>query len=249
MAFLPTQPQPGAVAFEGRIANPDPDALTVTIDGYDGGLHAWGPCRWAPRGTVAPARGDRCLVIFADSGRPWVVTLDGAAERAVGEIVPLAGAVIPPRCLPADGRPLRRADYPALFAAIGTAYGEPSAAEFNLPDLRGRTLIGAGTGTRLSTRSLGQRGGEEDHQLIEPELASHSHPVSSPTGWTDFNVYGGGGTTNFVAITWGGAYVGADVSKYAGFNHTHTLTPAGQNRPHNTMQPYVAITYAIYTGV
>jgi hypothetical protein len=74
-----TQPQQPP-AFEGRIANPDPDALTVVIDAFDGdaqGRHEWGPCVWMPRGHELPARGDRCLVILSDTRSPWVVAWPG----------------------------------------------------------------------------------------------------------------------------------------------------------------------------
>ncbi len=43
-----------------------------------------------------------------------------------------------------DGQAVSRADYPALFAAIGESFGAGDGeSSFNLPDLRGRTLWGA----------------------------------------------------------------------------------------------------------
>lgn len=72
-------------AFEGRIANPDPDALTVTIDAFDGDeqqRHEWGPCEWMPRGHHVPVRGDRCLVMLSDSRTPWVVAWPGPIPEA-----------------------------------------------------------------------------------------------------------------------------------------------------------------------
>lgn len=42
--------------------------------------------------------------------------------------------------LPCDGRPLLRANYPGLFAAIGTIYGSTSPRNFLIPDLRGQVV-------------------------------------------------------------------------------------------------------------
>jgi hypothetical protein len=45
------------------------------------------------------------------------------------------------------GQSLLRADYPLLFAVIGTTWGSESATTFTLPDARGRVIRGAGTGS------------------------------------------------------------------------------------------------------
>lgn len=67
----PTRPQ----AFEGIVAN-DPsdgnDNLFVTIDAFDGGQHKWGPCPFMPKAGQLPEKGDRALVVFSDTGEPWV---------------------------------------------------------------------------------------------------------------------------------------------------------------------------------
>lgn len=46
---------------------------------------------------------------------------------------------------------------------------------FGIPDLRGRTLCGRGTGAGLTGRWLGGIWGEENHILVTGELASHLH--------------------------------------------------------------------------
>lgn len=48
---------------------------------------------------------------------------------------------------------------------------------FFLPDLRGRSVVGAGTGRGLTLRTPGDVGGEETHYLSESELPSHSHGI------------------------------------------------------------------------
>lgn len=62
--------------------------------------------------------------------------------------LPYAGSTIPGGWLECDGSAVSRTTYAALFAAIGTTWGVgDGSSTFNLPDLRGRTPIGAGTGT------------------------------------------------------------------------------------------------------
>jgi microcystin-dependent protein len=58
----------------------------------------------------------------------------------------------------------------------GEASGYTSS-KFFLPDLRGRTVVGAGTALSLSSRTPGDVGGEETHYLTENELPSHSHAI------------------------------------------------------------------------
>jgi microcystin-dependent protein len=63
-----------------------------------------------------------------------------------GVILPYAGTTEPSAqgWLLCDGRLLLRADYAALFAAIGTSYntGGETGLQFRIPDLRGRAIAG-----------------------------------------------------------------------------------------------------------
>ena len=79
----------------------------------------------------------------ASLGLNYIVETAGVFE-GVGEIIPFAGSFTPGSWLPADGRSLNTADYPALFDRIGTTYGSAGPGTFKLPDLRGRTIFGVG---------------------------------------------------------------------------------------------------------
>jgi microcystin-dependent protein len=67
----------------------------------------------------------------------------GAAHDILGEVMPFAGNFTPADYLPADGRLLQISDNTALYGLIGTTYGGDGVHTFALPDLRGRTIIGA----------------------------------------------------------------------------------------------------------
>ena len=65
----------------------------------------------------------------------------------VGTVVAYMGNTVPDGWLIADGRPLQRSDFRALYEAIGTVHGAGyqganRVADFNLPDLRGQFLRG-----------------------------------------------------------------------------------------------------------
>lgn len=87
----------------------------------------------------------------------------------------------------ADGREVSRTTYAALYAEIGTRYGDgDGSTTFNLPDIRGRSPIGAGTGTGLTFRDINSATvGEEDHVLTEDELPSHTHQWDGPQSRTE----------------------------------------------------------------
>lgn len=57
-----------------------------------------------------------------------------------GTIQAFGGTSAPAGWLLCTGASLNRTDYPALFAAIGTAFGSASGTTFNVPDFRGRFL-------------------------------------------------------------------------------------------------------------
>jgi microcystin-dependent protein len=97
----------------------------------------------------------------------------GIAEMP-GEIKLYAGATAPGGWHLCDGSPLSRADCPDLFSVLGVAYGDgDGSTTFNLPDLRGNTVIGAS-----GSHALGTRGGAESVTLSESQLPVHTHTAS-----------------------------------------------------------------------
>jgi microcystin-dependent protein len=63
-----------------------------------------------------------------------------------------------------------------LFSLIGTTFGGNGMTTFALPDLRGSTAIGQGTGAGLTPRPVGAPvGGEQQHTVLMSETAFHYH--------------------------------------------------------------------------
>jgi microcystin-dependent protein len=65
----------------------------------------------------------------------------------VGSCIPYAGSTSPDTVhwLLAQGQSFLRADYPELFAAIGTQWGAADGTHFSVPDMRERVPVGAGS--------------------------------------------------------------------------------------------------------
>lgn len=85
----------------------------------------------------------------------------------------------PAGVLACDGSTYDDDDYPLLAAVIGATFDNGDGT-FTLPDLRGRVIVGSGTGSGLTARSLGDTGGEEDHQLTIAEMPAHTHTYNPP---------------------------------------------------------------------
>jgi len=79
------------------------------------------------------------------------------------------------------------------WAPVSTGRGASAIADFvagktlTLPRSLGRALAGAGNGSGLTARALGEWLGEESHTLTVAEMPSHSHPGST------VSVFGNGG--------------------------------------------------------
>ena len=104
------------------------------------------------------------------------------AARLTGEIIGFGGSSIPKGWLLCDGREVLIAAYPNLSEVLRTTWGaltngsgSAGVTHFRLPDLRGRTLVGAGLGSGLTNRAIGQLFGSESHVLKTSELPSHNH--------------------------------------------------------------------------
>ena len=160
-------------------------------------------------------------------------------DMPLGTVLPIATESVPEGWMLCDGREISIEEYQGLYDLIGTTYGAGDSAfwaqvfypatTFNIPDLRGRTIIGSddmgGMESGLLTNhdgSLGEVGGAERHQLSLEEIPAHSHEYSG-------GYIGSDGTGNNGVVQSGGQSV--------------ETSSVGGDQPHNNMQPYMALNY------
>ncbi len=128
-------PMTGAIqAFAGTLALP---GITWTTDFNTGRYHPSADAMTDVVGGVAVAEFSATGVNF-----PLGASTGGVAIMPPGVMLPYGGAAAPTGWLLCFGQSVLRADFPALFTAIGTAYGAADGTHFNIPDLRGRVPAG-----------------------------------------------------------------------------------------------------------
>lgn len=85
------------------------------------------------------------------------------ADAPVGAIVPYGGTTAPNGWLLCQGQAVSRTTYAELFAIIGTNFGTgDGSTTFNIPDLRGEFLRGAGTNSHSGQGNGGTVGQHQD---------------------------------------------------------------------------------------
>ncbi len=103
-----------------------------------------------------------------------------------GAIMPFAGESAPGGWLLCNGQSLSKTTYSTLFEVIDYYYGG-AGDNFNVPDLMGRFPLGAGAGAGLTTRTRGEKAGQ---QAIT-DVPSHDHNLQLDSG----------ASTNTVSVT------------------------------------------------
>lgn len=169
----------------------------------------------------------------------WMLTAGGALSdefkaEIAASIVPVGtplfsfSANVGSMYLLSDGSEVSRTAYSALYTAIGTRYGVgDNSTTFNLPDMRGRIAIGAGTGSGLTNRDINTKYiGAETHVMTLAELAEHTHEVvSSSAGSTNGD---GGHILNIPEPVNNPPIV-----------PPHTTEPSGESAPMDIMNPCI----------
>lgn len=117
---------------------------------------------------------------------PRVLNVDRSHYR-IGQYVFVGATGLPFGTLLCDGSSLLRAAYPLLFSVIGTKFGSVDSTHFNLPDHRGRMPMGAGQGSGLSLRAIGDLVGAETVGVTISNMPAHTHPSGSSTSSTGYH--------------------------------------------------------------
>jgi len=231
--WLTPDTAPGPIAARCLLIPDSPDWLAIVSGALLPLIYAY---NFEQFGTATP---DETAAVFAVMFDNFSFNI--GVCRVIGEIVCIAGTANPNpgNWLACDGSSLIRADYPALFTAIGTTYGSVDGTHFTLPDLQGRAIVGTGAGGGLTTRVLGDSFGEETHTLTTGESANHTH-----TGVGHLHAEG------IAAPAVGAAIVGVPVPSAvpavgATGSGSASLTTSGGDGAHNNIQPSLALNYCI----
>lgn len=163
--------------------------------------------------------------------------LDNYLLIPYGTIIQSAAVNIPDGWLVCNGGSILKVTYMNLFNAIGYTYGG-SGNNFNVPDLQGRVIVGSGNGAGLSSRNLGNTGGEEQHTLTVNEIPSHSHTSNAV-----------GGSVGLITANGSNTAIDVDSSSIEPNIYAApvalTINATGSGNSHNVMQPFIVFHYLI----
>lgn len=158
-------------------------------------------------------------------------------EPLLGSIILFGGNFEPRGWAFCNGQPLQISQYSALYSLLGTTYGGDGIATFNLPDLRGRVPVHAGTGQGLSPRSPGDAFGQEAVTLGPTQVPPHSHdlvvanvPSSSDRAQGDMIAR---------------SQIFSDKPGAALSLNPLSIAVSGGGQPHDNMQPSLCVNYII----
>jgi len=174
--------------------------------------------------------------------------LTGIQGVNTGIVVPWGSSSIPSGFLLCDGTSYATATFAALHAVIGYTYGG-SGANFNVPDLRDRTVCGVsstnskslaqavGANTVTPTGNIG--GSVAATTLTTSQIASHNHSGTSAMGDAQRQLTNEGGMS---ANAMGGLG-----NTGGGQSHSHNLSANFSGSASSVLQPTLVLNYIIKT--
>jgi microcystin-dependent protein len=155
-----------------------------------------------------------------------------------GTIQPHAGGTAPDGFLVCDGTIVDIADYPKLFAVIGTSwgYGNNDGLTFHLPDLRGRFLRGSTKGMTPAEAAL------RDPDYASRTPSNTGGNSGDAVGSVQDDVFEGHTHATYFGGIGGGTLYPEDPyisNQFAGQAHNVSNTGGNETRPVNANVTYV----------
>jgi len=161
-----------------------------------------------------------------------------ALSDPVGRIEAFAGSTPPAGWLLCDGTAVSRSTYAQLFALIGTTYGAGNGSStFNLPNAKGRVLVGRDT-AQTEFNSLGKTGGAK----------THAHPLSD-AGQAQVATGGSGIFQREVpTTTWTANWRVSGTQAGSSVTRSNAAALAGDTDDASSLPPYLTVNYIIRAG-
>lgn len=172
-------------------------------------------------------------------------------EGTIAEIRMFASNFSPRFWFLCNGQILSIASNTAFFALLGTTYGGNGQTTFAIPDFRGRTPLGTGTGPGLPNIDLGEKSGTTSTTLLLNNLPAHIHPINGTAaliqgGKAERVGTSGTPVANYPSITDGiNAYSTTSDSNTAPLINNLTVSPSGSSQPFSNRSPYLGISIII----
>ncbi len=154
----------------------------------------------------------------------------------LGEIKLLAFGFAPRGWAECNGQLLPINQNQALFSLLGTTYGGNGQTTFALPDLRDRVSVHEGNGF-----ALGQRGGSAAVTLNEGQMPQHQH-FAQGSGVNANTADPNNGYLAAASSALGSPYGLPDAPVLA---NASAVSATGGSQPHNNLQPYLVLCFAI----
>lgn len=130
--------------------------LTLALAATLAGSFAWSPASYAC--PDSPLLGGVCIMALPSSWGDFNGTMYSVA----------------------DGRRVAVSQNAALYSLLGKNFGGDGMTYFNLPDLRGRVVVGAGNNPQIGNFALGQTGGATSVTLTIAQMPTHTHTLAVP---------------------------------------------------------------------
>lgn len=172
------------------------------------------------------------------------------AEPFMGQLLFAGFGFAPRQYANCDGAKLGISQYGALFTLLGKTFGGDGVTNFMLPDLRGRSPMGATPSIDANylppVTVLGQQQGAETVTLTTDQIPSHSHAINVSTsagtsGSPNNRTFGQAANAMYGQPPGAGQAVALGGSP---------MTYVGGGGGHDNMQPFAVIEVAIaLTGI
>lgn len=163
------------------------------------------------------------------------------SDQYIGEIRIFGGNFPPKGWAYCDGSLLPIRQNTALFSILGTSYGGDGRTTFALPNLSSAAPMNQGRGAGLSARTIGEAVGTGSVTLTVSQIPAHNHLAQSQTVADSPDPEG---------AVWSDISVNPRLPKIYSSTanavmNVQAVGNAGNNQPHNNMQPYLGLSFII----